>query len=46
MTISFEDPLLPFLLKVHHVNGAGRDGGVIYTELLGRESRGVEVARR
>ena len=45
MMISFEEPPRP-PLKVHHVNGAGRDGGVIYTELLGRESRGVEVARR
>ena len=31
---------------MHHVNGEGRDGGVVYSELLGRESRGDEVARR
>ena len=31
---------------MHHVNGDGRDGGVVYSELLGRESRGAEVARR
>ena len=28
------------------MNGEGRDGGVVYSELLGRESRGDEVARR
>ena len=32
--------------QVHHVNGEGRDGGVVYSELLGRESKGDEVARR
>ena len=41
------NPLLStdgYITEVHHINGSAEDGGVVYNELLGRESAAEELS--